>query len=59
MTESEKYNLLLQELAVVISAKNAEIELLKWQVYNLETELKKAEEVGKHESEHESERLGA
>lgn len=57
MTEQEKYNLLLQELAVVISAKNAEIDLLKWQVFNLETKLKEAEEAEKHE--HESERLGA
>lgn len=59
MTEKEKYDLLLQELAVVISAKNSEIDLLKWQIFNLETKLKEAEEAGKHESEHESERVGA
>ena len=55
MTEQEKYNLLLQELAVVISAKNSEIDLLKWQIFNLDTKLREAEEAEKHEPE----RVGA
>lgn len=55
MTGKEKYDLLLQELAEVIGAKNDEINLLKWRVLDLETKLKEAEEARKHESE----RVGA
>lgn len=55
MTEKEKYDLLLKELATVIGAKNDEIALLKWQVFNLEAKLKEAE----GDKVHESERLGA
>lgn len=55
MTEKQKYDLLLQELAAVISAKNDEISLLKWQVFNLESKLNEAE----GNKDNESERLGA
>ena len=43
MTDQERYNLLLQELAEVIHAKNDEIAVLKWQLSGLEAKLKEAE----------------
>lgn len=55
MTEQERYNVILQELAEAISAKNSEINLLRWRVIDLEAKLKEAEEARNNESE----RVGA
>ena len=54
MTEKEKYDLLLQELAEVIRSKNDEILVLKYRLKDAEEALKKAE--GSNEK---SERMGA
>ena len=43
MTERERYDIILQELAEVINSKNGEISILRWQVSNLEAKLKKLE----------------
>lgn len=40
MTERERYDIILQELAEVINSKNGEISILRWQVSNLEAKLK-------------------
>lgn len=44
MNETEKYNVLLQELAESIRSKNNEIAILRWKVADLEAKLKQAEE---------------
>lgn len=44
MTEKERYDTILQELAEVLRSKNDEISLLRWQVSTLEEKLKDAEE---------------
>lgn len=44
MTEKERYDTLLQELAEILRSKNDEISLLRWQVSTLEGKLKDAEE---------------
>lgn len=44
MTQEEQYNLLLREVAELIKSKNDEISLLRWQVADLESKLKAAEE---------------
>lgn len=46
MTEKERYDIILQELAEVINSKNGEISFLRWQVSNLEAKLKKLEGKG-------------
>ena len=46
MTERERYDIILQELAEVINSKNGEISILRWQVSNLEAKLKELEEKG-------------
>lgn len=51
MTEQEKYNLLLQELAGVIQSKNTEIAVLKYRISELEDSLKDAEASGKNDAE--------
>lgn len=43
MTERERYDIILQELAEVINSKNGEISILRWQVSNLEAKLKELE----------------
>lgn len=43
MTEKERYDLLLQELAELINAKNNEIFILKYQLNEAEKALKMAE----------------
>ena len=43
MTENEKYNVLLQELAMLLKGKNMEIEALKYRVKALEEKLEEAE----------------
>ena len=46
MTEKERYDIILQELAEVINSKNGEISILRWQVSNLEAKLKELEVKG-------------
>ena len=43
MTERERYDIIMQELAEVINSKNGEISILRWQVSNLEAKLKELE----------------
>lgn len=45
MTEKERYDTILQELAEVLRSKNVEISLLRWQVSTLEEKLKDVEEL--------------
>lgn len=45
MTEKERYDTILQELAEVLRSKNVEISLLRWQVSTLEGKLKDVEEL--------------
>lgn len=44
MTERDRYNIILNELAEVINNKNGEISILRWQVSNLEAKLKELED---------------
>ena len=44
MTQEEQYNILLREVAELIKSKNDEISLLRWQVTDLESKLRAAEE---------------
>ena len=46
MTERERYDIILQELAEVINSKDGEISILRWHVSNLEAKLKELEEKG-------------
>ena len=46
MTERERYDIILQELAEVINSKNGEISILRWQVSKLEAKLKELEGKG-------------
>lgn len=46
MTEKDRYDVIMQELAEVIRNKNNEISILRWQVTNLEAKLKELEDEG-------------
>lgn len=45
MTEKERYDTILLELAEVLRSKNDEISLLRWQISTLEGKLKDVEEL--------------
>lgn len=46
MTEKDRYDVIMQELAEAIRNKNDEISILRWQVTNLEAKLKELEGKG-------------
>lgn len=43
MTDKERYEVLLSELAEILKAKNETISMQSWQIDNLKTQLKEAE----------------
>ena len=45
MTEKERYDTILQELAEVLRSKNVEISLLRWQVSTLKGKVKDVDEL--------------